>query len=69
MTCAPRIPGEQRSEADHGGKAGGPGACSDGHDPESGLQTGQPDAVTLDGQDGFGDLRQNLTNRWMVEAR
>ena len=69
MTHALRIPGEQRSEADHGGKAGVPGACSIGHDPEPGIQTGQPGAVTLDGQDGFGDLRQNRTNRWMVQER
>lgn len=69
MTHAPRSPGEQPSEADHGGKAGGPGACSDGHGPGPGIQTFQPGDLNLDGQDRFGDLGQNLTNRWMVQAR
>ncbi|WP_426026818.1 hypothetical protein [Brevundimonas sp. TWP2-3-4b2] len=69
MTHAPRIAEEQRSEADHGGKSGGPGACSDGHDPEPGPQTCQPGDLNPDGRDRFGDLRQNRTNRWMVQER
>lgn len=71
MTHAPRIPEEQRSEADHGGKAGGPGACGDRRDLETGILTGQPGDVdvNLDEQGRFGNLRQNLTNHWKVQDR
>ncbi|WP_332641014.1 hypothetical protein [Brevundimonas sp.] len=71
MTHAPRIPKEQRSYADKGGKSVEDAAASDRRDLETGAQSGQPgDAdVNLDTQGRFGNLKQNLTNQWKVQDR
>ncbi|HWQ86071.1 hypothetical protein [Brevundimonas sp.] len=71
MTHAPRIPKEQRSYADRGGKAVEDAAAADRRDLETGAQSGQPgDAdVNLDTQGRFGNLKQNLTNQWKVQDR
>ncbi|HVL42189.1 MAG TPA: hypothetical protein VM348_08530 [Brevundimonas sp.] len=71
MTHAPRIPKEQLSFADKGGKSVEDAATSDRRDLETGIQTGQPgDAgVNLDQQGRFGNLKQNLTNQWKVQDR
>lgn len=71
MTHAPRIPKEQRSYADNGGHAVEDAADSDRRDLETEIQTGQPgdSDVNLDEQGRFGNLKQNLTNRWKVQDR
>ena len=71
MTHAPRIPKEQRSYADKGGKSVEDAAANDRRDLETGAQSGQPgDAdVNLDTQGRFGNLKQNLTNQWKVQDR
>jgi hypothetical protein len=71
MTHAPRIPKEQRSYADKGGKSVEDAAVNDRRDLETGAQSGQPgDAdVNLDTQGRFGNLKQNLTNQWKVQDR
>lgn len=71
MTHAPRIPKEQRSYADKGGKAAEDAADSDRRDLETEIQTGQPgdSDVNLDEQGRFGNLKQNLTNQWKVQDR
>lgn len=71
MTHAPRIPKEQRSYADKGGKSVEDAAARDRRDLETGAQSGQPgDAdVNLDTQGRFGNLKQNLTNQWKVQDR
>jgi hypothetical protein len=71
MTHAPRIPKEQRSFADRGGKPLAEAIASDRRDMETGAQSGQPgDAdVNLDTQGRFGNLRQNLTTHWKVQDR
>lgn len=71
MTHAPRIPKEQRSYADKGGKSVADAAESDRRDLETEIKTGQPgDAdVNLDEQGRFGNLKQNLTNQWKVQDR
>lgn len=71
MTHAPRIPKEQRSYADKGGKAAEDAAASDRRDLETEIQTGQPgdSDVNLDEQGRFGNLKQNLTNQWKVQDR
>jgi hypothetical protein len=71
MTHAPRIPKEQRSFADRGGKALDEAMTADRRDLETGAQSGQPgDAdVNLSQQGRFGNLRQNLTTHWKVQER
>ena len=71
MTHAPRIPKEQRSYADKGGKAAEDAGDSDRRDLETEIQTGQPgdSGVNLDEQGRFGNLKQNLTNQWKVQDR
>ncbi|RZJ00261.1 MAG: hypothetical protein EON90_07975 [Brevundimonas sp.] len=71
MTHAPRIPKEQLSFADKGGKSVEDAANSDRRDLETEIQTGQPgDAdVNLDEQGRYGNLKQNLTNQWKVQNR
>ena len=71
MTHAPRIPKEQRSYADKGGKSVTDAADSDRRDLETEIQTGQPgDAdINLEEQGRFGNLKQNLTNQWQVKDR
>jgi len=71
MTHAPRIPKEQRSYADKGGTVSEDVADSDRRDLETEIQTGQPgdSDVNLDEQGRFGNLKQNLTNRWKVQDR
>lgn len=69
MTHAPRIPPDQRSVADLGGKADQDTLKEDRRDAETGAQSGQPgDAdVNLDQQGRFGNLRQNLTPQRKVQ--
>lgn len=69
MTHAPRIPPDQRSVADLGGKANHDTLKEDRRDVETGAQSGQPgDAdVNLDQQARFGNLRQNLTRQRKVQ--
>lgn len=71
MTHPPKIPTEQRSYADKGGKSVSDAADSDRRDLETEIRTGQPgDAdVNLDEQGRFGNLKQNLTNHWKVQDR
>lgn len=71
MSHAPRIPKEQRSFADRGGKSVDDAAASDRRDLETGAQSGQPgDAdVNLDTQGRFGNLRQNMTTQWKTQDR
>ena len=71
MTHAPRIPKEQRSYADKGGKTVTDAPDSDRRDLETEIQTGQPgDAdINLEEQGRFGNLKQNLTNQWQVKDR
>ena len=71
MTHAPRIPKEQRSFADKGGKSLDEAVNSDRRDLETGAQSGQPgDAdVNLDTQGRFGNLRQNMTTQWKTQQR
>ena len=70
MTHAPRIPKEQRSFADRGGKSLDE-AQADRRDLQTGAQSGQPgDAVVnLDTQGRFGNLRQNMTTQWKTQQR
>lgn len=71
MTHAPRIPKEQRSFADRGGKAVEDAMKEDRRDMETGAQSGQPgDAdVNLNQQGRFGNLKQNMTTQWKVQDR
>ncbi|MGZ9101052.1 MAG: hypothetical protein ACXW3O_15245 [Brevundimonas sp.] len=71
MTHAPKIPKEQRSYADKGGKAAEDAADSDRRDLETEIQTGQPgdSDINLDTQGRFGNLKQNLTNQQKVQDR
>jgi hypothetical protein len=71
MTHAPRVPKEQRSFADKGGKSVEDAMAIDRRDLETGAQSGQPgDAdVNLDTQGRFGNLKQNLTNQHKVQNR
>lgn len=71
MTHAPRVPRDQRSDADKGGKSVEDAANTDRRDLETEIQTGQPgDAdVNLDQQGRFGNLKQNLTNQWRGRGR
>lgn len=65
MTHAPRIPKDQRSDADGGGKPADAAADSDRRDLETEIQNGQPgdSDVNLDEQGRFGNLKQNLTHQ------
>jgi hypothetical protein len=71
MTHAPRIPREQRSDADKGGLAVKDAADSDRRDLETEIQTGQPgdSDVNLEEQGRFGNLKQNLTKQRNVQDR
>jgi hypothetical protein len=71
MTHAPRIPREQRSDADKGGLVAAAAGDSDRRDLETEIRTGQPgdSDVNLDEQGRFGNLKQNLTNQWKVQSR
>ena len=71
MTHRPRVPKEQRSFADHGGRSVKDAMNEDRRDLATGAQSGQPgDAdVNLDTQGRFGNLRQNLTTHWKVQDR
>jgi hypothetical protein len=71
MTHTPRIPKEQRSFADRGGKAVEDAMKEDRRDLETGAQSGQPgDAdVNLNQQGRFGNLKQNMTTHWKVQDR
>lgn len=71
MTHDPRIPKEQLSFADKGGKPADDATDSDRRDLETEIRTGQPgDAeVNLETQGRFGNLKQNLTNQWKVQDR
>jgi hypothetical protein len=75
MASNPPIPNEQRSFAD---KGGGPDevsdkdeATEDRRDQKTDAQSGQPgDAdVNTDTQGRFGNLKQNIVNRWNVQDR
>lgn len=70
MTHSPKIPKEQRSFADRGGKPLDE-AQTDRRDMATGAQSGQPgDAdVNLDTQGRFGNLRQNMTTQWKTQQR
>jgi len=72
MTKSPKIPKEQRSFADHGGKSVEDAALSDDRrDTLTGVQSGQPgDAdVNLNEQGRYGNLKQNMTTHWKVQDR
>lgn len=71
MSHAPRIPKEQRSFSDRGGKPLDEAMTADRRDMGTGAQSGQPgDAdVNLETQGRFGNLRQNLTTHWKVQQR
>jgi hypothetical protein len=71
MTHAPKVPKEQRSFADRGGKSVDDAMKADRRDLETGVQSGSPgDAdVNLDTQGRFGNLRQNLTTQWKTQDR
>lgn len=71
MTHAPRIPKEQRSDADRGAQSPEKALHEDRRDVKTGAQSDQPgDAdVNLDEQGRFGNLKQNLTNRRQVQDR
>ena len=72
MTKSPKIPKEQRSFADHGGRSVEDAAMSDDRrDSLTGAQSRQPgDAdVNLSEQGRYGNLKQNLTTHWKVQER
>ena len=71
MSSLPKIPKEQRSFADHGAASSDEASAADRRDRETGVQSGQPgDADVHLGQQGrYGNLKQNLTNRWQVQDR
>lgn len=71
MGHAPKIPKEQRSFADRGGRSEVEAAITDRRDLATGVQSGQAgDAdANLDTQGRFGNLRQNLTTHWKVQER
>ena len=71
MTHRPKVPKEQRSFADHGGRSVKDAMNEDRRDLATGALSGQPgDAdVNLDTQGRFGNLRQNLTTHWKVQDR
>lgn len=71
MTHTPRIPKDQRSDADKGRTPADAAADSDRRDLETEIQTAQPgdSDVNLDEQGRFGNLKQNLTNQWQVRDR
>ena len=70
MTHAPKIPPEQRSGADHGGRPADE-AKTDRRDAATGAQSAQPgDAdVNLETQGRFANAKQNLTNQWKTQDR
>ena len=71
MTHAPRIPEEQRGDADPHDGPGEAGNDGNGSAPRTAEQTGRPGEVevSLDEQDRFGNLRKSLTNHWKVQDR
>ena len=71
MTHAPKIPKDQRSFADKGGKPAEDALHEDRRDVATGAQSNQPgDAdVNLDQQGRFGNLKQNLTTHRQVQDR
>ncbi len=68
MTDARRVPKEETSFADCGAQAVEDAAISDDRDRGHEPRTAQPGdtALNVDEQGWFGDLKQNLTNRWTV---
>ena len=71
MTHRPKVPKEQRSFADKGGRPVEDAMSEDRRDLSTGAQSGQPgDAdVNLETQGRFGNLKQNLTTHWKVQDR
>ena len=72
MTKPLKVPKEQRSFADHGGRSVEDAAVSDDRrDSLTGAQSGQPgDAdVNLNEQGRYGNLKQNMTTHWKVQDR
>ncbi len=71
MPHAPRIPKEQSSFTGRGGMAVEDSLRADRHDPATVSRTEPPRAAeaSLENPGWFGDLRQTLTNHWMVEQR
>ena len=71
MSSAPKTLKEQRSFADHGAASVDEAAVSGRRDRQTGVQSAQPgDADVELGQQGrYGNLKQNLTNRWQVLER
>ncbi|QDH72582.1 hypothetical protein [Brevundimonas sp. M20] len=71
MTHSPKIPKEQRSFADRGGRSMDEAVNADRRDLATGAQSGQPgdSDVNLETQGRFGNLRQNLTTHWKVQQR
>jgi hypothetical protein len=71
MTHAPRIPKEQLSFADKGGKSIEDAAKSDRRDLETEIQTGQPgDAdVNTKEQGRYGNIKQNTTHQGYQQDR
>lgn len=68
MSSAPKSPKEHRSFADHGAASVDEAAVSDRRDRETGVQPAQPgDAEVKQGR--YGNLKENLTNRWQVLER
>lgn len=71
MTHSRKIPKEQRSFADRGGRSMDEAVNADRRDLATGAQSGQPgdSDVNLETQGRFGNLRQNLTTHWKVQQR
>lgn len=70
MTRPARIPPEPSSFAGEPARPGVDAADTDGPEPQAGGRSGRVDAdVDLGSQRRFGELKHNLTNRWMVQDR
>ena len=71
MAPAPKIPQEQGNSADNSAASVDDAGLSDHLDCETRGHSVQPGdaAASLGQQRPYGNLKQNLTNRWMVQER
>ena len=70
MAPAPKISEEQGGAADQGAASVEDAGLSDHRDGETGAQSAPSDAAEVNlGQQGYGTLKQSLTNHWKVQER
>lgn len=71
MSHAPKIPAEQRSQADRGAQSAADAETSDRRDARTNVRDGQPgDSDVNTAQQGrFGDIKQNTTHQGYQQDR